>query len=181
MATPQDWAPYTSVSEAARVYLRDPDLALDQLRSVVESAAIRSFVMSRGFTEKVWGEALWQEVLVTDGHRLIMWRADDDVSGPREAGEPHRILMASVRSILLSTLTDQVLSTEYEVLGDGTRRLSEVKLRIYTQLVTRTRQKSATDADIYCESFRFVKSVDNGGLAQMQRLLQFGRVLSRSM
>lgn len=181
MGAPQDWAPYSSVTDAARVYLRDPDLAVDQLRSVVEPAAIKSFVMSRGFTEESWGEALWQEVLVTDGHRLIMWRADYDVSSPHEAGEPYRVLMASVRSILLSTITDQVLSTQYEVLGDGTRRLSEVKLRMYTQLITRSRQKSATETDIYCESFRFVKSVDNGGLAQMQRLLQFGRVLSRSM
>lgn len=181
MGAPQDWAPYSSVNEAARVYLRDPDLALDQLRSVVEPALVKSFVMSRGFTERSWGEALWQEVLVTDGHRLIMWRADDDMSSSAEPGEPHRVLLASVRSILLSTITDQVLSTEYEVLDDGTRRLSEVKLRIYTQLVTRARQRSATDTDLYCESFRFVKSVDNGGLAQMQRLLQFGRVLSRSM
>ncbi|MBX7434013.1 hypothetical protein JDV09_18115 [Mycobacterium sp. Y57] len=181
MGAPQDWAPYSSVHEAARVYLRDPDLALDQLRSVVDFSAIRSFVMSRGFTEESWGEALWQEVLVTDGHRLVMWRADDYMSSPADGGEPHRVLMASVRSILLSTITDQVLSTEYEVLGDGTRRLSEVKLRMYTQLVTRSRQKSATETDIYCESFRFVKSVDNGGLAQMQRLLQFGRVLSQAM
>ena len=181
MGAPQDWAPYSSVDEAARVYLRDPDLALDQLRSVVELPAIRSFVMSRGFTEESWGEALWQEVLVTDGRRFIMWRADDEVSSPQDGSEPHRVLMASVRSILLSTITDQVLSTEYEVLSDGTRRLSEVKLRMYTQLITRSRQKSATETDIYCESFRFVKSVDNGGLAQMQRLLQFGRVLSRSM
>ncbi|MGE0219306.1 hypothetical protein [Mycolicibacterium sp.] len=181
MAAPQDWAPYSSVDEAARVYLRDPDLALDQLRSVVEPAAIKSFVMSRGFTEESWGEALWQEILVTDGHRFILWRADDDVSSPVDGSEPHRVLMASVRSILLSTITDQVLSTEYEVLSDGTRRLSEVKLRMYTQLIVRSRQKSATETDIYCESFRFVKSVDDGGLAQMQRLLQFGRVLSRSL
>ncbi len=48
MAAPQDWAPYSSVQDAARVYLRDPDLALDQIRSVVEPSAIRSFVMSRG-------------------------------------------------------------------------------------------------------------------------------------
>ncbi len=181
MGAPQDWAPYSSVSEAARVYLRDPDLALDQLRSVVEPAAIRSFVMSRGFTEQPWGEALWQEVMATDGQRLIMWRADDDVSGAVDGGEPRRVLLASVRSILLSTITDQVLSTEYDVLDDGTRRLAEVKLRLYTQLIVRSRQKSVTETDVYCESFRFVKSVDDGGLAQMQRLLQFGRVLSRAL
>jgi hypothetical protein len=149
MGTPQDWAPYSSVEEAAEVYLRDPDLALDQLRSVIDLSAIKSFIMSRGQTDESSGEAVWQEVVLTDGHRL------------------------------LSSITDQVLTTEYEVLDDGTRRLSEVRLRMYTQLVTRSRQKSATETDIYCESFRYHKSVDDGGLAQMERLLQFGRVLSR--
>jgi hypothetical protein len=179
MGIPQDWAPYSSVEDAAKVYLRDPDLALDQLRPVIDFAAIKSFIMSRGSTDETWGEALWQEVVLTDGHRLIMWRADDEMSveGERE----RRVLNASVRTILLSTITDHVLTAEYEVLGDDTRRLAEVRLRMYTQLVTRSRQKSAIETDIFCESFRYYKSVDNGGLAQMQRLLQFGRVLSRSM
>jgi hypothetical protein len=152
-------------------------LALDQIRSVVDLPAIKSFIMSRGFTDESWGEALWQEVVLTDGQRLIIWRADDEMStsGERE----RRVLNASVRTILLSSITDQVLTAEYERLDDGTRRLSEVRLRMYTQLVTRSRQKSVTETDIYCESFRYYKSVDNGGLAQMQRLLQFGRVLSR--
>lgn len=181
MPTPQDWAPYSSVEEAARVYLRDPELALDQLRSVVDLPTIRSFIMSRGYTDEPWGDedqALWQEIVLTDGHRLIMWRADDEMSSSERE---HRVLNASVRTILLSTITDHVLTAEYEVLDDDTRRLSEVRLRMYTQLITRTRQKSATESDIYCESFRYYKSVDNGGLAQMQRLLQFGRVLSRCM
>ena len=30
----------------------------------------------------------------------------------------------------------------------------------------------------FVETYRFSKSVDDGGLAQMQRLLQFGRALS---
>jgi hypothetical protein len=121
MGIPQDWAPYSTVDEAAGIYLRDPEIGLDQLRSVVDLSAIRSFIMSRGFTEESWGEALWQEVVLTDGRRLIMWRADDEMSTPADR-EPHRVLAASVRSILLSTITDQVLTTEYEVLDDGTRR-----------------------------------------------------------
>jgi len=179
MGVPQDWAPYSSLEEAVRVYLRDPELALDQLRSVIDLAAINSFIMSRGSTEESWGEALWQEVVLTDGHRLIIWRADDELSSADD--RERRMLSSSVRTILLSTITDHVLTAEYEVLSDDTRRLSEVRLRMYTQLVTRSRQKSATDTDIYCESFRYYKSVDDGGLAQMQRLLQFGRVLSRCM
>ena len=127
MGTPQDWAPYTSVDEAAKVYLRDPDLALDQLRSVVDLPAIKSFIMSRGLTEEEWGEAVWQEVVLTDGQRLIMWRADDELSTADD--RERRVLSASVRTILLPTVTDHVLTAEYEVLSDDTRRLSEVRLR----------------------------------------------------
>jgi hypothetical protein len=117
---PQDWAPYSSLEDAAKVYLRDPDLALDQLRSLVDFPAVKSFIMSRGVTSELWGDALWQEVVLTDGRRLIIWRADDG-----------------------STTT--------------------------------------VDTELFCESFRYVKTVDNGGLAQMERLLHFGRVLSRSV
>ena len=179
MATPRDWAPYYGLEDAAKVYLRDPVVALDQLRGIVDFPSIQSFFMSRRLTEEPWGEALAQEVVLTDGRRLVMWRADDDMS----TGEEHerQVLNASVRTILLSTITDHILTTEFDVLNDGTRLLSEVRLRMYTQLVTRSHEKSATDTDYFCESFRFDKSVDNGGLAQMERLLQFGRVLSRCM
>ena len=180
MGTPQDWAPYSSMEDAAKVYLRDPEMALDQLRSLVDFPSIKSFIMSRGSSEDAWGEAVWQEIVLTDGRRLIMWRADDELASAEDR-EPRRILDASVRTILLSTITDHILTTEFEVLDDGTRRLSEVRLRMYTQLLTRTRQKSAVDTDLFCESFRYTKTVDNGGLAQMQRLMQFGRVLSHSM
>jgi hypothetical protein len=112
---------------------------------------------------------------------LIIWRADDGSTSSEDDDESRRHLDASVRTILLSTITDHILTTEFEVLSNGTRRLAEVRLRMYTQLLTRTRQKSAVDTDLFCESFRYVKTVGNGGLAQMERLLQFGRVLSRSI
>lgn len=180
MSEPQDWAPYSSIEDAAKVYLRDPELALDQLRSLVDFPTVTSFIMSRGVTNEPWGEALWQEVVVTDGRRLMIWRADDEMSATGDR-EERQLLDSSVRTIVLSTITDHILTTEFEVSSDGTRRLAEVRLRMYTQLLTRTRQKSAVDTDLFCESFRYVKTVDNGGLAQMQRLLQFGRVLSRSL
>lgn len=179
MDEPQDWAPYSSVVDAAKIYLRDPELALEQVRSVVEFADIKSFIMSRGSTEEPWGDAVWQEVVLTDGERLIMWRADDDMIG--EEDQQRRVLDSSVRTILLSTITDHILTTHFEVLPSGTRALAEVRLRMYTQLVTRSRQKTAIDTDFFCESFRYTKSVDDGGLAQMQRLLQFGRELSQSL
>ena len=97
MGVPQDWAPYSSVEEAVRVYLRDPELALDQLRSVIDLAAIKSFIMSRGSTEESWGEALWQEVVLTDGHRLIIWRADDELSTADAVSYTHLTLPTILR------------------------------------------------------------------------------------
>lgn len=174
----QDWAPYSGLEDAAGVYLRDPEIALDQLRGFVDLASVQGFIMARGVNNESWGEAVWQEVAVTDGLRLLMWHGTDERVG-RGDGEPRRTLESSVRTILLTSLTDQSLTTEFEILDDGTRRLSQVRLRLYTQLVNKSRRTSATEADLICECFRFNKSVDNGGLAQMQRLIQFARVLSR--
>ena len=180
VATPQDWAPYTSVEDAAKVYLRDPDIAIDQMRGVVDYRTVDAFIMSRGTNQESWGEALWQEVVLTDTRRLILWRGTDEMRTAQDR-EQRRTLDASVRSIQLSSITDQILTEEFEVLDDGTRRLSAMYLRLYTQLLTRSFQKSVTDTNFYCESFRYHKSVENGGLAQMERLIQFGRVLSRAM
>lgn len=175
----QDWAPYSGLEEAAEVYLRDPEIALDQLRGFVDFATIRAFIMARGVNNEPWGEAIWQEVALTDGSRLLMWHGTDEMA-TRADREQRRMLDASVRTIALSSITDQSLSTEFEILDDGTRRLSQVRLRMYTQLFNRSRRTSATETDLICECFRFTKSVDNGGLAQMQRLIQFARVLSRT-
>jgi hypothetical protein len=151
MAVPQDWAPYSSLEDAAKVYLRDPDLALEQLRSLVDFPVVKSFIMSRGITSEYWGDALWQEVVLTDGRRLIIWRADDGSTGDDdEDDDARRHLDASVRTILLSTITDHILTTEFEVLDNGTRRLAEVRLRMYTQLLTRSRQRTAVDTDLFC-------------------------------
>ncbi len=40
-----------------------------------------------------------------------MWRGDDDVSTGVE--QQHQVLNASVRTILLSTITDHILTTEF--------------------------------------------------------------------
>jgi hypothetical protein len=57
MGTPQEWAPYSSTDEAANVYIRDPQLALEQLLP-----AIKPIIMSRGSTDQSPGEAVSQKV-----------------------------------------------------------------------------------------------------------------------
>ena len=157
------------------MYLRDPTAKTKYV--LTNLSAIKSFIMSRGSTEESWGEPVWQEVVLTDGQRLIMWRADDELStdGDRE----RRILNASVRTFCCrpSPTTCSPPSTRWSATTHAGCPGAAADVHPACHAVT---QKSATETDIYCESFRY-KSVDNGGLAQMQRLLQFGRVLSRCM
>ena len=85
-----DWAPYSTVEEAARVYLRDPEMALDQLRSLVDFAAIKSFIMSRGWSRDV-GEADGRRsssptgVASSCGARTTSWRLEQGVLQPPSA------------------------------------------------------------------------------------------------
>ena len=60
------------------------------------------------------------------------------------------VLNASVRTILLSTITDHVLITEYEVLDVDTRGCQ----RSGCATLTRSRRKPVTETDISCKSFR---------------------------
>ena len=181
MGTPQDWAPYSSVDEAAKVYLRDPDLALDQLRSVIDLPAIKSFIMSRGFSEESWGR---RESAVAGGraHR----RAPADHVARRRRDVDHR------RS---RTPGAERLGAHHPAVDDhrprahhrirGARRRHPPALRGAAADVHPTRH--AVPAEVghrdrhLLRVVPLLKSVDNGGLAQMQRLLQFGRVLSRCM
>ena len=130
MATPQDWAPYYGLEDAAKIYLRDPIVALDQLRGVVDFPSIQSFFMTTG-----------------------------------EEQQRH-VLNASVRTILPSTITDHILTTE---LDGCTRNSSRAVMKSRRPTPTTSVNRSAT------------KRRSTTGLAQMGRLLQFGRVLSRSM
>jgi hypothetical protein len=86
----------------------------------VDFPVVESFIMSRGVTSEFWGDALWQEVVLTDGRRLIIWRADDGSTTSEDDDDvPRRHLDASVRTILLSTIADHILTTEFEVLDGG--------------------------------------------------------------
>lgn len=183
-STSHDWAPYPRLADALRAYLRDADQALDALAGVVDLDRIRAFTCERVESTQPWGESLWQEVAVTDGRRLILWHGDDEWSedtDPTGAGE--RTYSSSLRTVPLSAIVDQGLRHRFRVEPDGTRTMYSVLLYLATQTPERSMTElddaSGTRTTQYVETYRFSKSVNDGGLAQMQRLLQFGRALSR--
>lgn len=181
---PQDWAPYSQLDEAVHAYIRDADAALDALGGVLDTGEVLAFTCEQVASNQDWGPSLWQEVAVTDGRRLVLWHGDD------EAGEePTGGLMfsSSLRTIPLSAIVDQGLRNRFRVEPDGSRTMHAVMLYLSTQTLERAVTELApelpganeTRTVQYVETYRFSKSVTDGGLAQMQRLLQFGRALSR--
>lgn len=177
---PQDWAPYPRLDDAVRAYIRDADAALEALAGVVDPAAVLAFTCERVMSTQPWGESLWQEVAVTDGLRLVLWHGDDEVDDDR----PGQLMFSSsVRTIPLSAIVDQGLRNRFRTEPDGSRTMHAVMLYLSTQTpersMTELAEANETRTVQYVETYRFSKSVTDGGLAQMERLLQFGRALSR--
>jgi hypothetical protein len=178
--TPQDWAPYPRLDEAVRAYIRDAEAALEALSGVVDPGDVKAFTCERVATPQSWGESLWQEVAVTDGHRLILWHGDDETDEDR----PDQLMFSSsVRTIPLRAIVDQGLRNRFRAEPDGSRTMSAVMLYLSTQTpersMTELTEANETRTVQYVETYRFSKSVTDGGLAQMQRLLQFGRAVSQ--
>lgn len=167
----RDWAPYSDLREAAAVALRDPRVALDALRAVVDISDVSAFVLDCEPAEQ--SEGLWQEVALTDGHRLVMWHGEDKSSllGSAE-------FTSSIRIIPLGAVTDRQLKTTYQQLG-AERSLLTVELWLSTATPEKSRAVSISETEWEVQELYFAKSIVDGGLAQMERLLQFGRAVAQ--
>jgi hypothetical protein len=177
---PEDWAPYQRLEDAVRAYIRDWEPALQSLAGVVDLSTVKAFTCEQVPGRQPWGDTLWQEVAVTDGKRLILWHGDDEMDDDRPG-----VLMfsSSVRTIPLSAIVDQGLRHRFRTDSDGSRSMYAVLLYLSTQTpersLTELTEANETRTVQYVETYRFSKSVTDGGLAQMERLLQFGRAISQ--
>ncbi len=180
----QDWAPYPQLEDAVRSYLRpgDQEVALDALRGVLDLGEVKAFTLERVANPQPWGESLWQEIAVTDGRRLVLWHGDDEVD---DDGGGVRMFSSSLRTIPLRAVVDQGLRTRFQIEPDGSRTIHTVLLYLSTQTperaVTELADPNETRTVQYVETYRFSKSVTDGGRGQMQRLMQFGREISHSV
>jgi len=168
------------LEDAVRAYIRDADAALEALWGVLDPGAAKAFTCERVTSTQAWGESLWQEVAVTDGKRLILWHGDDEA----EEEQPEvKMFSSSVRTIPLTAIVDQGLRNRFRAEPDGLRTMHAVMLYLSTQTpersMTELTEANETRTVQYVETYRFSKSVTDGGLAQMQRLLQFGRAISQ--
>lgn len=167
-----DWSPYQDLDSAARAYLRDPEIALDALGGVLRGAQVLSFTLER-FVNDVNG--VWQEVVVCDGSRLILWHGEDVAPGEGPPGA----MTSSLRVVPLSTVTE-VGCRRRLLRMDGARvRIDSVDVYLLLSSIDEGSLPAAeAGAGVRHDALRFSKTLDDGGAGQIARLEEFARTVA---
>lgn len=169
-----DWSPYTDLDSAARAYLRDPDVALEALGGALQGAAVLGFTLER-FVNEVNG--VWQEVVVCDGTRLILWHGEDVPPGDGPPGS----MTSSLRVVPMAVVTEVGCRRRLTRTGPGPVRVDSIDVYVLLSsldesTVAVSEQESTTT--IRHDALRFGKTLDDGGPGQIARLDEFSRLVA---
>ncbi|WP_410809332.1 hypothetical protein [Micromonospora sp. 067-2] len=166
-----DWSPYTDLESAARAYLRDPDVALEALGGVLRGASVLGFTLER-FVNEVNG--VWQEVVVCDGSRLILWHGEDVPPGEGPAGS----MTSSLRVVPVSTVTEVGCRRRLNRSESGEIRVDSIDVYLLlTSLDEAPPSEEMVGAPRH-DALRFGKTLDDGGAGQIARLEEFARLVA---
>ena len=172
-----DWSPYQDLDSAARAYLRDPDIALESLAGVLRGSTVLGFTLER-FVNEVNG--VWQEVVVCDGTRLVLWHGEDVPPGDGPPGA----MTSSLRVVALSAVTEVGCRRRLSRTQSGHVRVDSID--VYLLLSSLDEGGAAgtggTGEDstslIRHDALRFGKTLDDGGAGQISRLEEFARLVA---
>lgn len=168
-----DWSPYPDLESASRAYLRDPDVALEALNGVLRGSVVLGFTLER-FVNEVNG--VWQEVVVCDGTRLILWHGEDVPPGDGPPGA----MTSSLRVVPLSAITEVGCRRRLTRTQTGQARVDSVDVYL---LLTSLDESGAPPGEeptsaVRHDALRFGKTVDDGGSGQIERLEEFARLVA---
>ncbi len=166
-----DWSPYPDLDSAARAALRDPDVALEALGGVLNGATVVCFTLER-FVNEVNG--VWQEVVVCDGSRLVLWHGEDVPPTDGPAGS----MTSSLRVVPLSTVTEVGCRRRLSRSPTGQARTDSIDVYL---LLSSMDEASAGDEGVQAprhDALRFGKTLDDGGAGQIGRLEDFARLVA---
>ncbi|WP_213450200.1 hypothetical protein [Rhizomonospora bruguierae] len=170
-----DWSPYQELESAARAYLRDPEVALEALGGVLRGATVMGFTLER-FVNEVNG--VWQEVVVCDGSRLILWHGEDVPPGEGPPGS----MTSSLRVVPLSSVTEVGCRRRLTRTPGGPARVDSIDVYLLlSSLDEGTPGGAGADGDdtgMRHDALRFGKTLDDGGAGQIARLEEFARLLA---
>jgi hypothetical protein len=166
-----DWSPYRELDAAARAYLRDPELALETLGGVLGGAEVLGFTLERFVNEF---NGVWQEVVVCDGHRLVLWHGED--APPGEA--PPGAMISSLRVVPLSAVTEVGCRRRLARSPSGTVRVDA--LDVYALLTSLDEAAGGADdgPGVRHDALRFGKTLEDGGAGQIARLEEFALLIA---
>jgi hypothetical protein len=169
-----DWSPYPDLESAARAYLRDPDVALEALNGVLRGAMVLGFTLER-FVNEVNG--VWQEVVVCDGSRLVLWHGEDV---PPADGPPGS-MTSSLRVVPLSAVTEVGCRRRLTRVATGQARVDSIDVYLLLSSLDEGAGGSSreeSDFLIRHDALRFGKTLDDGGPGQIDRLEEFARLVA---
>jgi hypothetical protein len=169
-----DWSPYQDLESAARAYLRDPDVALEALGGVLRGATVLGFTLER-FVNEVNG--VWQEVVVCDGSRLILWHGEDVAPGEGPPGS----MTSSLRVVPLSAVTEVGCRRRLTRTPSGQPRVDSVDVYLLLSSLDESGAGLGSDdrgTSVRHDALRFGKTLDDGGAGQIGRLEEFARLVA---
>jgi hypothetical protein len=169
-----DWSPYQDLDSAARAYLRDPEVALDALFGVLRGASVLCFTLER-FVNEVNG--VWQEVVICDGSRLVLWHGEDVAPGDGPPGS----MTSSLRIIALSAVTEVGCRRRLTRTSGGQVRVDSIDVYLLlSSLDEATAGPGPEDGGplVRHDALRFGKTLDDGGAGQINRLEEFARLVA---
>jgi hypothetical protein len=167
-----DWSPYQDLDSACRAYLRDPDVALEALGGVLRGSQVLSFTLER-FVNEVNG--VWQEVVVCDGNRLILWHGEDVPPGDGPPGS----MTSSLRVVPLSTVTEVGCRRRLTRTPGGQARVDSIDVYLLLSSIDEGNASPAEEHNgMRHDALRFGKTLDDGGAGQIGRLEEFARIVA---
>jgi hypothetical protein len=167
-----DWSPYRSLDDAAKAYLRDADLALDDLMAVLGDRQIAGFTLERVVMDD---GRVWQEAAVCDGERLLLWHGEDVPDSETGA------MTSAVRTIPLTSISEVGCRRHVERDDAGTPSITDIEVYALLRTVDEGDQMVTDDgtATVFRhDAVRFGKNVQDVGRGQLERLSSFARLLS---
>lgn len=169
-----DWSPYPDLETAARAYLRDPEIALEALSGVLRGMTVLCFTLER-FVNDVNG--VWQEVVVCDGTRLVLWHGED--VAPTEG--PPGSMTSSLRVVPLSSVTEVGCRRRLTRTPAGQVRVDSVDVYLLLGTLDEAATGLPTDDQspaMRHDALRFGKTLDDGGAGQIARLEEFASLVA---
>ena len=165
-----DWSPYRDLEAACRAYLRDPDVALEALLSVLSGPTDGlGFTLERFVNED---NGVWQEVAVCDGDRLVLWHGEDVPPGDGPPGA----MTSSLRVVPLSSVTEVGCRRRLVRTPNGQAEVESVD--VYALLGSLDEPGGAEEPPARHDALRFGKTLADGGPGQIARVEEFARLIA---